>query len=316
MGSRDRCNAGVGWRSLLAVCAIGLALAAAAVGVAVLAGGGPTALAAADRAWLVPAITSRLFVVNAVVVGVCGMGLAAIGWVLHSVGAPARRTRARGREGTVMIEFALALPIALGLTLLMIQSSLLMVGNLCVHYAAFCAARTAIVQVPADDSPDEQPNQVSGWGSSRKLQRIRRAAVWAVMPVSSSHPDAPAGDDSVLGGSLERFFGRYGLDVPRWVEINLGRRLQYAMDHTRVDLLPPLNEVTETYREHEDLRVTVEHTFYLSVPYAARLLATMDADDGVELDFGSGQFGTVIRATCTLPNEGVHDYIDVEPFPQ
>ena len=42
----------------------------------------------------------------------------------------------------------------------------------------------------------------------------------------------------------------------------------------------------------------------------------MDADDGVELDFGSGQFGTVIRATCTLPNEGVHDYIDVEPFPQ
>lgn len=213
-----------------------------------------------------------------------------------------------------MIEFALALPIALALTLLMIQSSLLMVGNLCVHYSAFCAARTAIVQVPADDSPDEQPNQVAGWASSQKLQRIRRAAVWAVMPVSSSHPDAPAGDDSVLSGSLARFFGQYGQDVPRWVENNLGRRWQYAMDHTRVALAPPLNEVT--YREHEDLRVTVEHTFYLSVPYAARLLAAMDADDGVELDFGSGQYGTVIRATCTLPNEGVHDYIDVEPFPQ
>ena len=36
-----------------------------------------------------------------------------------------------------MIEFTLALPFLLMLALLMAQTALVMVGNLCVHYAAF-----------------------------------------------------------------------------------------------------------------------------------------------------------------------------------
>ena len=53
--------------------------------------------------------------------------------------------------------------------------------------------------------------------------------------------------------------------------------------------------------------------FYLAVPLAARLFYLMD-DDGRDLDFGSGQYATVLRATCALPNEGVTDIVAVEPF--
>ena len=35
----------------------------------------------------------------------------------------------------------------------------------------------------------------------------------------------------------------------------------------------------------------------------------------LELDFGEGEYGTLVRARCSLPNEGVQDYVDIETFP-
>jgi hypothetical protein len=60
--------------------------------------------------------------------------------------------------------------------------------------------------------------------------------------------------------------------------------------------------------------VAVRHTFYLAVPYAARIFAMFPG--GVKLDFGDGEYGTVIPASCVLPNEGVQDYVDIEMFPR
>jgi hypothetical protein len=59
--------------------------------------------------------------------------------------------------------------------------------------------------------------------------------------------------------------------------------------------------------------VKVEHTLYMSVPYANWLFSKLD-DDGVELRFGEGEYGMIIRATCYMPNEGQQDYVDVEVF--
>jgi hypothetical protein len=264
-----------------------------------------------QRRWMVGAMTSRLSVVCAVVLVVCAGALVGVCRLLWEVGA-SRRGRVGGQEGAAILEFALVLPIAMALVLVMVQCSLLMGGNLCVHYAAFCAARSAVVYVPDDFSPGEPPNLVSEARWSGKLRRIRDAAVWAVFPISCGHSSYPEEDVGRLREGLEEFFDGYGQRAPGWVDGRIGRKLQYAQDHTEVDLHPPADGLT--YAPHEDLRVTVRHTFYLSVPYANWVFRHLDRDDGVDLDFGDGEYGMVITASCTLTNEGVRDYVDIERF--
>ncbi len=204
-----------------------------------------------------------------------------------------------------MIEFALALPIVLMISLVMVQSSLLMGGNICVHYSAYCAARSAIVQIPDDGSVVEPPN-VLGSGKGRQ---IYAAAVWAVMPISCGSQQIDEADADTLIDGLERFFDNYDTPTPWWVDSYIARKLQYALDHTEVEVSPPARR--GYYAPDEDIRVQVRHTFYLSVPYAGKLFATFD-DDGRELDFGAGEYGIVIRAACTLTNEGVVDFVAEE----
>ena len=87
----------------------------------------------------------------------------------------------RGQDGAAIVEFVMVLPILLMIVLVMVQSSLLMAGNLCVHYSAYCAARGAIVYVPFDSPPTEPPNAVLGSSiDSYKRMRIKQAAVWAL----------------------------------------------------------------------------------------------------------------------------------------
>ncbi|MFM8285795.1 MAG: TadE/TadG family type IV pilus assembly protein [Planctomycetaceae bacterium] len=68
----------------------------------------------------------------------------------------------RCESGSVQsLAFVLTFPIFLMVVLLIIQISQLMLGIAVVHYAAFSAARTAIVWLPAHtDLPDEQANHV------------------------------------------------------------------------------------------------------------------------------------------------------------
>ena len=72
------------------------------------------------------------------------------------------------------------------------------------------------------------------------------------------------------------------------------------------------------YGEHEEVRVKVEHTFYLAIPYAARIFHEIadraPPNDGRELSFGSGEYGVVIRAASSMVNQGVQDYVEVEEF--
>ena len=109
--------------------------------------------------WLLQALTSRLFLSCAAVLVVCAVGLAVIAAMLWHAGRP-YRTAGRGEQGVAILEFAMALPFLLMLSLLMAQASLLMVGNVCVHYSAFCAARTAIVAIPQDYGSSEPRNLI------------------------------------------------------------------------------------------------------------------------------------------------------------
>lgn len=281
-------------------------------GLSLLAGGLSGGAARPGGSWIVQAVFSGPFLLAAgvAVLSVVLLGVIAVAmWRM----AAARRSRVDGQGGTIMIEFALIFPIALMLVLLMVQSSLLLAGSLCVHYSAFCAARAAVTTVPLDYSPPEPSNFVdlANWGGSAKLRRVRLAAVYAVMPVSCG--DEQAQDSSIaLQDSLEEYFRGLGQQTPHWVRAMVGRKWQYADTHTDVMLDPPLNKVT--YAPAEDLVVTVQHTFYLAVPYARRLFAV--GNDGVTMSLSGGtDYGTKIRATCRLTNEGVQDYIDVEKWP-
>ncbi len=244
---------------------------------------------------------------------ISAVGLAAIGCVLWRAGQRNRRT-VDPEGGVAMLEFAMVFPIGLMLSLLMVQSSLLMVGNHCVNYAAYCAARSAIVMVPLDLSNNEPHNVVAFGGASGKTERIRQAAVWAVMPVSCSAPEITPLAVTDLENGLDDLFDSYGVATPLWVRSQLRYRLGYADEHTSIELDPPANG--DIFGDNEDLRVTVVHTFYMAVPYASSLFAAMDSQNAVELGFGAGEYGLIIRSAEVLVNHGVPDFIEPEIFPR
>lgn len=302
----ERSGEGGGGRGSGRWLAVGLIAGAGAVllGVCLLA-----RIEAPASAWLLRALTSRLSIACLAVLLVCGAGAAAIVVILWRAGRP-YRTQHRGQDGVAIIEFALALPFLLMLSLLMAQTSLLMVGNVCVHYSAFCAARSACVAVPRDYGENEPRNKVNAdAAASGKLNRVKMAAMWALMPICCSHDDVEPGPS--VAGELASFFSLQGEEAPGWIDDRLSRKLGYASAHTELEMDPP--DDGEKYEDHEDLHVTVRHTFYLAVPYAARIFALLP--DGVALDIGDGEYGTLIAAECSLPNEGVQDYVDIEIFP-
>jgi len=262
--------------------------------------------------WLLRALTSPLSVTcGLIVLGCLGM-LVVMGKVLWLAGMR-RRGAPHGEQGAAMLEFVMAMPFALMIILVMIQSMLLMVGNIVVHYSAYCAARVAIVTIPDDYLPSEPSNEMNDGLNSAKLQRIRRAAEWALMPVSSSSPNVGEAEIIELSGGLDTLFSAYGEETPGWATTILARKMQYARDFTEVTVDPPERGRGAPYGEKEDIHVTVRHTLYLSVPYANTVFA--EVVGGVELPFGAGEYGTVVVADCSLTNEGAQDFLDIEEFP-
>ncbi len=309
----------------------GVALGAAAAGL--VAAGGLLVISAgwsaatSTGAWAKAARESHVFLVAAGITGACAAALAVLCGALCVAGRQGRDVLAArnplSERGSATFEFALVLPIALMVVLIMVQSSLVMGGSLCVHHAAFCAARSAIVQVPRDLSADEPANVVADEGSSQKLRLIKQAAVWAVLPISCAHPDGPVAASADLENALEAVFAATAGGTPAWVRRDLAHKLGYAQRHTWIALevaTPPVAGGAPApagngpFRKDDDLRVLVRHDFYLSVPYAARVFSQV-AGDGMTLEFGRGLYALTMRSDCTLTNEGEQDFVDVERFP-
>jgi hypothetical protein len=269
------------------------------------------AAGACTAGWLGPALRDPMTIRH----GAVALGSLAALYVL--AGMMWRMGRARKRsgpaDGTAAIEFVLLFPIALCVALVMMQSMLLVTGNIVVHYAGYAAARAAIVHVPERDVYEEPRNVVADPDYSGKWLRIRLAAVEALKGVSAGArgdwgpvPD-DAGDGQAMEEGYDRFYALYDRPTPRWVRTMLANKWDYALAHTEVTLIEPA--VGGVYGDHEDLTVTVRHQLYLSVPYAKRLF-------GRELYGGSGHYAAEATATYTLTNQGVEDQIDVEVFPR
>jgi len=263
------------------------------------------------------ALSSDLSIGCAAIIIVCGL-LLGVGWRVlrrtrrRPVGNPITESR-----GTATIEFALVFPILLFLMLLLAQTTMLMAGNLFVHYSAFAATRSAIVQIPRD-VPGCPPNCYINSMSNDKHEAIWRAAVYAVAPAGSRQGGSGSGvNPGAYTEGLSQFFEGFGRETPGWVEGIAGDRLAYAADHTQLTVMHVEVEQDDTvtfhgiesgqsyqFDTHEPVAVRVEHRLALGVPYINRVYSDGHTDAGEYV---------LVSARYMLTNEGMRDELPPKP---
>jgi hypothetical protein len=197
-------------------------------------------------------------------------------------------------EGAAAAEFALAAPVLLALVLFAVQLALVAVSRRAVEGAAFAAARSAAVWVPADS--DEGPNRLRLDGDSPKRERIERAAALALLPVAPAEAVAASGRPGTdVAGTLRELARETGLASPD----ELVRRYAAARARLRVEVRgvgEPGTGGLLVAGPDEPLTVSVTYACPLHVPIAARLLGVRDRR--------SGGFSSGLSARCTVRNEG------------
>ncbi len=177
-------------------------------------------------------------------------------------------------RGQSLVEFTIALPALLWLTLAIIQMALLAHARATVEYAAFCAARAAVVH---EDQPD----------------RSRRAASIACMPLATT---PPRGADHLQELRWPRGPASSLADIT-----DLLQRYRDSYMRTNVRLH------TDT---RGDVTAEVTHAFQLTVPLAGRAAARVLSRGGPGKIEGEnpvieheGLPSIPVRAICTLPAE-------------
>ena len=158
--------------------------------------------------------------------------------------------------GVQSVSFVLTAPIFIMLMLLAVQITQLMIGLMTVHYAAFAAARSASVWIPARMEPFDTQGEnrlglrvldgvyaggieyriLPGNGND-KLEQIRKAAALACVPIAPSRNVGMRTGDST-GGSLQSMYARLAPDAMSNGRINdrLANKWGYADAATAIDI--------------------------------------------------------------------------------
>ncbi|MEM9420263.1 MAG: hypothetical protein AAGA25_14585 [Planctomycetota bacterium] len=269
--------------------------------------------------WWSSALGSDLGVRCAVIVAV-GVVLLAVAlraaWVLwwaRPVAAKrsTMRQRLAGESGTATVEFVMVFVPALGISLILLQTMLMFSGNLFVHYAAFVATRSAIVEAPR--------GELGGGGyladeNDPAFDQAQRAAAFALAPVSGREGSGGGGDAIAFEAGLQAYFTSYGEDAPAWVDRLAAERLAYALDHTTLELYETrvsdrgevvLDKQTGSsgnridFGPKDPVTVGVSHRLHLSIPYASALFA-----DGTHQTVAGQTAYSIVTATSTMTLEG------------
>ena len=194
------------------------------------------------------------------------------------------RPAADSQSGASVVEFVLIMPLLLALLLTVLQIALLVQAKFVVNYAAFCAARSAIVTIPGKISSArsrkyEGANEiVTSDPQSPKMEIIRRAAALpcvAVSPIYSKvlletlTPPPKSGLSALLPVQSVFAASVDGNDVSS----QLLKRAPYAYggENTKVEVSA---EGGNQVPDHGLVTVKVTFRYYLAVPFANRLLGT------------------------------------------
>jgi len=155
--------------------------------------------------------------------------------------------------GVQSLAFVLTLPIFLVVLLFIVQIALVMIGMITVNTAAFAAARSAAVWIPAYLDPDEPANVLPGVApgtpfvldfsaaqSSPKHRKIFEAAALACVPIAPSRAVRET-DVSVLGRTYidDAVLNLYPTLMPSWssnpvMPQRLRNKVAYSLQNTRV----------------------------------------------------------------------------------
>ena len=232
--------------------------------------------------------------------------------------------RARADEGTQaesgasVVEFALVLPLLLTILLLVFQIALLVQAKFVVNYAAFCAARSAVVTIPAKiysthTGRYEKSNTLQlNSPVSPKMNIIRRAAalpVTAISPALAPRVWLTTGA-SPIDSSFLVPLGQVMLLFPfyadgKYVSGELLTRASYAYDrqNTSVEVIREGSQQRRGFGDHELVTVRVTYRYYLTVPIASRLLGTPYRGGILGFITGTGWYYPLTEQ-YTLPVEG------------
>ena len=222
--------------------------------------------------------------------------------------------RLRSDDGTATVEFVLVFPVALVILLTLLQSVLVFSGNLFVNYAAYTAARAAIVHAPTGG--------IGGGGAlifeGPAMAHVRHAAAMALVPVSGRE-DASSSDANAFVAGLQDYYSFYEQQPPAWVSGIAGQRFAYAVEHTsvhpyRVSVLRSGGIDLERLRVDESIgygpkdpvALGVSHRLNLSIPYVSGIFKDggFTGSGGTHTTVGGTTAFSTIDATCTLTLEG------------
>jgi hypothetical protein len=184
-----------------------------------------------------------------------------------------RRLHRDQAGGVQSLSFVLTLPVFVMVMLFIVQVSQLMIGTIVVHYAAFAAARTAAVWIPARLGPEETENCISwyypdpeaedqvlpildpldpnygpGEGGttylvepgSAKYSKIASAAVLACMPISPSRDLglSPPGENQAAAEIIKALYQSMAPASGQNARIprRLENKLAYALEATQIEI--------------------------------------------------------------------------------
>jgi len=182
-----------------------------------------------------------------------------------------KQLHADQQGGVQSLTFVLTLPLFIMIMMFIVQLSQIMIATVDVEYAAFAAARSAIVWIPArTEFPDETENRISSYTfvgmadgpdgpyaryvitpEGPKFEKIHFAAAMACMPASPSR-STEIGFDHPGNAGLPAVIRGYQAVAPSQagntrVPQRLRNKLAYALDRTDVrievwhkDAEPPL----------------------------------------------------------------------------
>jgi Flp pilus assembly protein TadG len=185
-----------------------------------------------------------------------------------------RKALRKEESGQAMVEFAVVFPVVFLLCLVIMQTFLLLSARQVVNYAAYCAARSAIVFLP--DSGNAE--------AKKKAERAAIIACWSISPMKGF-------------GSTETFIKPIEdmVEGATGINFDLARRYNMARSLVTVKITP--EKITSP---HEDVTAEVTYNVVMGIPLANRIFFEMWK--GCEKKGGLLTFP--FTAKCTLPAAG------------
>lgn len=184
--------------------------------------------------------------------------------LLKTVGS-LRRLRRSEKGAAYSLNMAITLPFYTVLVGFLIEWSLMQNVHVGVNYAAWAAARAAIVWIPA-----EATNLTT---AAENTDMVRRAAVNAITPWSSSiAPPASGAVDSDGSNAMLVGYQSAALGTQQQASY-VQKKWNYANSATRVEFDPPLEELrSSASTQAQVIRVTVHYEMPFNLPGIGRLI--------------------------------------------